>query len=130
VKLKIDLLDKNKFKADIRGHEIIADLPVEKGGGDTAPTPTEIFIFSLGSCAVLFASRYLETAGLNAEGLSLDIDWEYARDPSRVGKIDMEVTVLNAELGARRKALLKAIDKCVVHKTLKVQPEINIEIKQ
>lgn len=35
---------------DGRGHSIVTDLPVESGGGDTAPTALELSIMALASC--------------------------------------------------------------------------------
>lgn len=34
----------DRFRASIRGHEVLVDQPVAAGGEDTAPTPTELFV--------------------------------------------------------------------------------------
>lgn len=49
-KLTVRHLDGDRFAIDIRGHTITVDQPSEAGGGDTAPTPTELFIAALASC--------------------------------------------------------------------------------
>ena len=40
----------DRFALTIRGHRIVVDQPVEDGGGDAGPTPTELFVASLASC--------------------------------------------------------------------------------
>lgn len=111
------------FKTKIRGHEIVMDLSEKLGGDNTAPTPTEFFMASLGSCAGLFAVRYLQTAKLNPEGLSIDLDWKFDRNKTRIERIQISVSVPNATLGRRKKALLMVVRKCIIHNTLKNYPD-------
>ncbi|MFC1480365.1 OsmC family protein [Candidatus Omnitrophota bacterium] len=127
---EIRFVGKREFKITTRGHEIRADLPEASGGDDLAPTPAELFVASLGSCAALFVARYLETAKLNAEGLCLKVDCEFAEDKSRISDITISINVPNSVLGARKKAVLAAAHKCVVHNTLKQPPNININVEQ
>ena len=129
MKQNVKFEGKRKFKATINGHEVWTDLPKEKGGDNAAPTPSELFIASLGCCTALFVERYLKTAKLNAEGLSIEIDWEFAEDRSRIGKMDFSIHVPNAELGARKKAVLAAAEKCTLHGTLHNCPEIRVSVK-
>jgi putative redox protein len=112
----------------IRGHEFITDIPVEKGGKDAGPTPTELFVASIGACVGLYGARYLRTAKLDPSGLSMKIDWDFSEDNKRVGRIDVAVSVPNAELGERKRALILAMEKCVIHNTLHDPPEIKIDI--
>jgi hypothetical protein len=37
-----------RFIMKVRGHDIVTDLPDLKGGEDAGPTPSELFIASLG----------------------------------------------------------------------------------
>ena len=117
------------FTTEIRGHEVKMDLPEKMGGGDTAPTPTEHFIASIGACAGLYAARYMQTAGLNAEGLTVKVDWDFAEDRKRVERIYMSISAPKAVLGGRKKALLAAAGKCVIHNTLKDHPDLKIDIE-
>ncbi|MFH1552200.1 MAG: OsmC family protein [Candidatus Omnitrophota bacterium] len=127
---EIRFIGKREFKITTRGHEIRADLPESAGGDDLAPTPSELFVASVGSCVALFVGRYMETAKLNAEGLSLKVDWEFAEDKSRISDITISIDVPNAVLGARKKAVLAAAHKCTIHNTLKQPPNINIDVEE
>ena len=128
MKTHVDFLGKRKFKIKARDFEVVADLPEQKGGDNTAPTPPELFMASLGSCIGVFAASYCDTAGMDSTGMSIDMDWEMAEDGSRVENIEVHLNVPNAELGARKKALLAVAKKCVIHNTLHNPPEITIEI--
>ncbi len=128
-RIDVGFAGKRKFKALVRGHELAADLPVENGGEDSAPTATETFIASLGMCVALFAMRYLETAGLDPRGLNVKVDWDFSEDKKRVGQISFAVNAPNAVLGARKNALRAAAGKCTLHNTLLHHPEIAITVE-
>jgi organic hydroperoxide reductase OsmC/OhrA len=49
-------LDGDRFAINIRGHQIHVDQPIDAGGEDTAPTPTELFIAGLASCVAFSMS--------------------------------------------------------------------------
>jgi putative redox protein len=57
--LQVRHLGDDRFAIDVRGHEIVVDQPVDAGGQDTAPTPTELFVASLAGCVAFYARRYL-----------------------------------------------------------------------
>lgn len=128
MKLQVEYQGKKRFKTIVRGHEVITDVPEKLGGEDAGPTATELFISSLASCVGLYAVSYMNVAKLNAEGLKVEIDWNFSEDYKRVEKIDVNVVVPNAELGKRERALYAAVKKCVIHNTLHNAPEMNIEI--
>ncbi|MFH1837338.1 MAG: OsmC family protein [Candidatus Omnitrophota bacterium] len=128
MKTVTEYMGKKKFRTIIRGHEVVTDVPEKTGGEDTAPTPVEIFIASLGSCAGVFASWYLETAKINVEKMFIDVDWDYASDPRRVGRADITVRLPGVELAERERGLIAAVKKCTVHNTLENPPEVSIKI--
>jgi len=117
-----------KFRTSVRGHYIDVDLPDDKGGEDSGPTPTELCISSLGTCVGVYAIHYLKTAKFDTEGFSVDVDWEYSEDKKRIGDITITVSAPKADLGPRKKALMAAMEKCLIHNTLKQAPEIKMEI--
>jgi putative redox protein len=111
----------------VRGHTLLADQPVEDGGGDTAPTPTEIFIASLAGCVAFYAERFLRRHGLSTEGLKVACAYEWAEGPHRVGAIDVSVEApsLTAD---RREAFERVIDHCTIHNTLRVPPAVRVSV--
>ena len=130
IKANVTFQGKQKFKIKIRNFEIETDLPENAGGDDSALTPPELFIASLGSCIGVFVSAYLKNTGVSAEGLSIDVDSEYADSPRRIGKISVGIKVPNIEqLGKRKQALLKVAQNCTIHNTLENKPQISINME-
>ncbi|MER6185920.1 OsmC family protein [Streptomyces sp. NPDC001652] len=114
------------YEVDIRGHWILVDQPLEAGGTDTAPTPTELFTASL----AFYAGRYLHRHGLPRRGLRVRTEFTMASDsPARVDNVRL-VIVPPPELSAARHAALLAVARhCTIHNTLRSAPGIDIELE-
>ena len=68
MEVKVSHLGQVKFSIQSRSNTVFCDQPQENGGEDTAMTPPELMLASLGSCAAFYAVQYLKTRHL-AESL-------------------------------------------------------------
>ncbi len=119
-----------RLAAEVRGHRIESDLTERGGGQDSAPQPFDIFVAAHGMCMTLFAQMFLERNGLSTEGLALDIEYEMARDPHRLGRVRGVLHVPNAELGKRAEAVIRAALSCPVHHSLSEDIEVTLELAE
>jgi uncharacterized OsmC-like protein/LmbE family N-acetylglucosaminyl deacetylase len=120
--------DGDRFTIAIRGHEVVVDQPVAIGGDDLGPTPTELFVASLASCVGFYARRYLARHRLDATGLRVEVAWDMATKPSRVGDLTLRVVVPAGIPEERRAGLLAQARHCTVHNTLHTPPEVAIDL--
>ena len=127
-KLSVVHLDGDRFRIEVRGHQILVDQPIEAGGADTAPTPTELFAASLAGCVAFFARRYLVRHGLPTAGLAVTSEFEIGGAPARVTTLRVEVTPPPELPAVRRDAFLAVISHCTVHNTLAQPPGIDIHL--
>ena len=126
-KAEIKYINGMKFEAKNRTHSLIIDQPQTKGGEDKGPTPPELFIDSLGSCIGVYVLGFCKNTGLNPDGMKIVLDWEKAIDkPARIKSITAKIELPNADVGVRKPALLKIAESCLIHETIKYQPEIKI----
>ena len=126
---EIKYIDGKKFSAQNRKHSVIIDQPEDSGGKDHGPTPPELFVDSLGSCIGVYVLAFCKNTGLNPNGMKIILDWEKASDkPSRIKSIRANIELPRANVGARKAALLKVAESCLVHETIKHQPDITIEL--
>jgi uncharacterized OsmC-like protein len=118
----------DRFAIEVRDHVITVDQPVEVGGADVGPTPTELFLASLGSCVAFYARRYLRRHHIDAEGLEVRTTYRMGARPNRVEAVDMEIQ-LPAQLSDNRRAgLLAQAGHCTVHNTITHTPDIAITL--
>ena len=128
-KAEIKYIGGMKFEAKNRSHSVIIDQLQENGGEDKGFTPPELFIDSLGSCIGVYVLRFCKNTSLNPDGMKITLDWEKAADkPARIQKISAKIELPNADAGARSAALLKVAESCLIHETIRHQPEITIEL--
>lgn len=126
--LKIDYTGGIGFEARARQHTLKIDLTEDKGGKDEGMTPPEVFIASLGSCIGVYVVRYCQNAKLNAEGLSIGLSWKLSDDKTKIGRIDIKLSLPQADPGKRGNAVLEAARRCLIHQTITDHPEINISL--
>ena len=116
------------FDINVRGHVLRVDQPLQDGGDDTAPTPTELFIASLASCVAFYARRYLARHDLPTQGLAVEATFDMGRKPARVAGITLRLILPDAVPPERRDPLLAVATHCTVHNTLTTTPEISITL--
>ncbi len=117
----------DRLRINIRQHELYADQPLDGGGDDTAPTPTELFLGSLAACVAFYAERYLRRQGVSTEGLSVRCDWTWASDPIRVGTVEIKVDAPTLPPD-RQDAFLRIIERCPIDNTLRQPPAVRFTV--
>jgi putative redox protein len=115
------------YEVAVRGHRVMVDQPVDAGGEDGAPTPTELFVASLATCVAFYAGRYLTRHGFSRDGLGVSVDFDMADDrPARVAVVRLTVRVPSEVPAERRAALRAVVSHCTVHNTLTTPPDVAI----
>ncbi|WP_329530978.1 OsmC family protein [Streptomyces sp. NBC_01450] len=129
-RLEVIHAEQDAYTVDIRGHRLRVDQPLEAGGTDTAPTPTELFAASLAACVAFYAGRYLQRHGLPRAGLRVRAEFTMAADrPARVSSLRLVIAPPPDLPEQRRAGLLAVASHCTVHNTLHQPPEVDIELE-
>jgi uncharacterized OsmC-like protein len=102
-----------RFETELGDHVLVTDVRNNKG-----PKPPEIFVASLGTCVGVLVADYCERVGIDADGLAVDVDYQWASDPSRLSDIKVTIDLPNAELNGRAKAIKRVAEHCPVHQTI------------
>lgn len=115
------------YHVQIRQHGLVVDQPVEGGGADLGPTPTELFVGSLAACVAFYAGRYFARHAIPTAGFRVDCDFTMSPEaPSRVAEIRMTLVLPAAFPAERRAALLRVAEHCTVHNSIRSAPEVTI----
>ena len=118
----------DRFTVRIRGHRLVTDQPVEAGGGDAGPTPTELFVAGLAGCVAFYGGRFLRR---HIDGsLSVVCTYDMSEDrPARVTAIRIVVDVPAALRSDVREGLRRAVEHCTVHNSLRTPPDVRISLR-
>lgn len=80
--------------------------------------PLQMLATSLALCTASTIQSYADTAKLDVAGLAIEVRWEYADDPYRVGTFEIVLHLPEHLPEARRRAIARASATCTVHQTL------------
>lgn len=119
-----------RFTADIRGHKVTVDQPQRGGGEDSAPMPLELLPTALGTCVALYVQQFLVTRGLDATGMTVEVNTVGAANPNRIARFAVDVKIPAGVPEKYREAVKRAAEGCTVHHTLTHGPEIAVTVAE
>ena len=113
-------------EAHLDGTTIRTDQPARHGGGGTAPSPFELFLASIGTCAGYNALRFCQERQIPTEGLGVSMAWERSPETTLIARIRITMTLPPGFPDKYRAAILRAADQCAVKKHLVEAPAIEL----
>jgi len=124
--MKIYFPGGKKVNAEYNGFTHKTDQPSESGGENSAPSPFELFLASLGSCAGFYVLSFCQQRGIDAGGIELRQAME--RDPRThlVTQVTIEIIVPATFPEKYRAAVIQAAQLCTVKKHLETPPKFNL----
>ena len=97
-------------------HDLRVDEPLDRGGTDTGPRPTELLGAALAGCTAITIEMYADRKGWDLGALEVDVDVGYEGPVPTRFEVGLK---LPAELDdEQRRRLLVIATKCPVHKVL------------
>lgn len=115
-----------KINADFDGISIATDQPVKEGGDGSAPSPFQLFLASLATCAGVYAQRFCETRKISTEGLAIRVVCDFAQKGFTVEKMTYEMTLPKGFPEKYKSAIIRSVDLCAVKKHVCQCPEFEI----
>lgn len=128
VEIKVAHLGGVKFAIHARSHTVLCDQPEENGGADSAMTPPELLLASLGSCAAFYAVQYLKTRKLAETGIEVQVTAEKLKQPGRLGNFRIHVDCPTELTPEQTEGLMRSVQHCTIHNTLLMPPKIDVEL--
>ena len=125
--LIITLDGKRRVTAHVGGHQVHTDQPVSAGGEDSAPSPFDVFLASLGACAGIFVQGFCATRGIDSSGIRVH-EWPRFDAQGNLKSVEMAID-LPVEFPVRyREALLRVVEQCSVKRAIVGRPEFLVRI--
>lgn len=121
-------LQNQEFKINIRGHFLTSSKTREDK--NAPPSPPELFVSSIAACIGVYAVSFLGRHNVKTEGLTIETDYTSKKENnlSWIDKINVKLNLPETLDEKYKNALMKVVDSCMVHETIRRNPEINIEI--
>jgi putative redox protein len=124
--MTVDFPGGARVSAHFGSFAVETDQPKLNGGEGTAPTPFELFLASLATCAGFYVLGYCRTRGISAEGIRLVQKLECDPESKLVKKIRLEIQLPSEFPSKYFAAVIKAAESCLVKKHLENPPSFEI----
>ena len=126
MEMRISFQGHKKVAADFAGFQVVTDQPEEDGGDGLAPSPFQLFLASLGTCAGFFVLSFCQKRGIPTEGIELVQTAQWDSQRHLATKISLEIRVPNGFPDKYKDSLISAAKLCTVKRHLQEPPSFEI----
>jgi ribosomal protein S12 methylthiotransferase accessory factor len=121
MEMLIDFPGGSRVDAHFGEHLVRTDQPPV----NSAPSPFELFLSSIGTCAGIYVLGFCRQRNLPSEGIRI-IQRNHPDGNGMVGKIDLEIQVPPTFPSQYYEALVRSAELCKVKKTLEHPPVFEV----
>lgn len=125
--LIIDFPGGARVDAHFGNHDLHTDQPVKGGGEDSAPTPFDLFLASIGTCVGIYVLGFCKQRDLPTEGIRVIQRNHPNPETGLMGKIDLDIQVPPSFPKQYYSALIRSAELCKVKKSLETPPQFEIK---
>ena len=102
----------------VRDHIISADGSVAEGGGDSGPSPHDLYDAALSACKALTVVWYAKHKGIPLENVEVTTERDASEERKGVYRLAVSLHLSGDLSAAQREELLAAAAKCPIHKLM------------
>lgn len=110
-----------------KGHTIHTDQPQESGGEGTAPSPFDLFLASLGTCAGFYVLAFCQTRKIPTDDVSLVLTAVRDETKHRVARVEIEILLPRDVSPEIASACERAAMQCAVARHLVDAPAVIVK---
>ena len=125
MEMVIDLPGGSRVDAHFGGFTVPTDQPPTS----SAPSPFEVFLASIGTCAGIYVLGFCRQRGLPAEGIRIIERVNHSRLTGMVETIELEIQVPATFPEKYRDSLIRSAELCAVKKHLENPPRFEVSTK-
>ena len=116
--------------AHSHGHSIKTDQPVSRGGGNTAPSPFELFLASIGTCAGIYVKSFCDNRKIPTDNIKIIQSTEYDKESGLPVNIKLDIKLPTDFPEKYIASLISVAELCKVKKTIAHPPVFQVITSQ
>lgn len=125
--LKVEFPGGLRVDARLNNQQVIkTDQPISAGGEGSAPSPFQVFLGSIATCAGIYALGFCNSKGISTEGMSIDMEVKASQYTNLISDIELVLRLPKDFPGKYRSAIIKSMELCAVKKHLQEPPKFHI----
>ncbi len=126
MEMTVDFPGGARVDAHFGAFTIKTDQPVDAGGDESAPTPFELFLSSLATCAGIYVLSFCRQRGLPVEGIRLVQRVQTDPKTRLVAKVSLDIHLPHDFPDKYRPSVIRAAEQCKVKKHLEHPPLMEV----
>jgi ribosomal protein S12 methylthiotransferase accessory factor len=130
MEMVIDFPGGAKVDAHFGAYTLQTDQRPADGGEGSAPTPFEVFLASLGTCAGIYVLGFCRKRNISTDGIRIIQRSHPNPTTGMVEKVELEIQVPPSFPREYYSALIHSAELCKVKKTLEQPPQFEIVTKE
>src|SRR5215472_12909840 len=101
---------------DRRGHQWLADEPLEAGGASQGPTPTALLLSALGACTAITVRMFAARKSWPLTGVEVHLEFNPDGAPAEGNDIRRRIALQGELSEEQRERLLDIANRCPLHR--------------
>ncbi|WP_426148384.1 OsmC family protein [Polaromonas sp. DSR2-3-2] len=118
IELRLDRTAKLAQTVHVRSHQLVADVSEADGGGDTGPSPHDLYDAALGACKALTVMWYARKKGIPVDDIQTRVERDDTDERKGIYRLATTLKVHGELSDAQLKELEAVAQKCPVHKLM------------
>ncbi|MCK5149247.1 OsmC family protein [bacterium] len=118
-----------RVDAELRGHIIKTDQPITGGGDNSASSPFELFLSSIGTCVGIYVLVFCQKRDIPTDDIKIIQSWEVNPQTHMISHINIEINLPATFPKQYREAVIRSAKMCAVKKHLENPPEFSIDTR-
>ena len=101
-------------------------VPTDQPPAASSPTPFDLFLASIATCAGIYVLGFCQQRGLSTDGIQIIQRTHHDPTTGMIGTIDIEILVPPTFPEKYRDSLIRSAELCKVKKHLEKPPKFNV----
>jgi ribosomal protein S12 methylthiotransferase accessory factor len=112
--------------AHTHGHSIRTDQPLDNGGGNSAPSPFDLYLASIGTCAGVYVKSFCDNRKIPTDKIKIIQKTEFSKETGLPVNITIDIQ-LPADFPEKyRESAICVAELCKVKKSIASPPVFQI----
>jgi ribosomal protein S12 methylthiotransferase accessory factor len=117
-----------QVNARVGKHIVKTDQPVAGGGDDSAPSPYELFLAAMATCAGIFVKGYCDNRNISTEGITLTQSHRFDEKGFATG-IDIMIYLPEGFPEKNIESVIHVANLCKVKQQMLNPPQMTVQAK-
>ena len=127
MEIQVDFPGGKKVDAQFKNFRVQTDQSKAQGGDGEHPTPFDLFLASLATCAGIYVLRFCEKRGLETKDVRISMQNDWNKETNFIENISITIHLPSTFPEKYKSAVIRAAEQCTVKKHFHQPPQFNIQ---